>query len=127
MHSILVRGATLSTALPLALDALKLVWPREVDAYRASVKGSNYHHTAKRCLMENAWRIMDHGAFVEALRMDFTEADVFVDKESWSCLKELELLQAELDRRLGAPEQAASTDGAIDLVDEATTGGGASR
>ena len=74
MHSILVRGATLSTALPLALDALKLVWPREVDAYRASVKGSNYHHTAKRCLMENAWRIMDHGAFVEALRMDFTEA-----------------------------------------------------
>jgi hypothetical protein len=83
VHSILVRGATLSTALPLALDALKLVWPREVDAYRASVKGSNYHHTAKRCLMENAWRIMDHGAFVEALRMDFTEADVFVDKESW--------------------------------------------
>jgi hypothetical protein len=41
--------------------------------------------------------------------------------------KELELLQAELDRRLGAPEQAASTDGAMDLEDEATTGGGASR
>ena len=41
--------------------------------------------------------------------------------------KEPELLQAELDRRLGAPEQAASADGAIDLADEATTGGGASR
>ena len=40
--------------------------------------------------------------------------------------KEPELLQ-ELDRRLGAPEQAAFTDGAIDLADEATTGGGASR
>ena len=41
--------------------------------------------------------------------------------------KEPELLQAELDQRLGAPEQAASTDGAIDLADETTTGGGASR
>jgi hypothetical protein len=41
--------------------------------------------------------------------------------------KEPELLQVELDWWLGASEQATSADGAIDLVDEATTGGGASR
>ena len=38
--------------MQIALDVYAKEYPREVAEYRAATKGHNYHHTAKRCLVE---------------------------------------------------------------------------